>query len=431
MQARREKSIVQLRLRARQDSARSAAARGTESEIELRDLVRLLPDQRGRQARTYPTALPDQPRVYFTWSEAEPDPQTVDVLDALLARVSRLGHSSSHVACRVVETAAPASWRPAEDGEQHLRVPRTGLLRQLERDFARHQGVEPRALPASVARYTSARAATAVPVSQLSDAWLVLSLSARGSGGRPLLVQHSLAVCRAVRDAILAHSTEPVPEVLSGHLPGAQGEQTPPSRQPHLAVAPMADVGHGHASGRLLGIGLALPRNVAAPDRKSLLVALGTWRRAGFALRLGALGVHALELADDQETRVGLQPATWTRPSWAWLSVTPVVLDRHPRVVRGKRLFDDPVAVEQATAIVARSCEHIGLPRPAQVELLTSPPLRGVPPLRRFPPYTNGRGPTRISAHVALRFDEPVHGPVLLGAGRYTGYGLLRPWSPA
>jgi CRISPR-associated protein Csb2 len=29
--------------------------------------------------------------------------------------------------------------------------------------------------------------------------------------------------------------------------------------------------------------------------------------------------------------------------------------------------------------------------------------------------------------HAYLEFDEPVVGPILLGAGRYRGYGLCRP----
>ena len=29
--------------------------------------------------------------------------------------------------------------------------------------------------------------------------------------------------------------------------------------------------------------------------------------------------------------------------------------------------------------------------------------------------------------HAALTFDEPIHGPLLLGAGRFAGLGLMRP----
>jgi CRISPR-associated protein Csb2 len=34
----------------------------------------------------------------------------------------------------------------------------------------------------------------------------------------------------------------------------------------------------------------------------------------------------------------------------------------------------------------------------------------------------------KFQVHVAVEFATPVEGPVLLGAGRFRGYGLMRPW---
>jgi CRISPR-associated protein Csb2 len=34
---------------------------------------------------------------------------------------------------------------------------------------------------------------------------------------------------------------------------------------------------------------------------------------------------------------------------------------------------------------------------------------------------------SRQQWHVTLQFDRPVRGPVVLGAGRYRGYGLMVP----
>ncbi|NQT14361.1 MAG: type I-U CRISPR-associated protein Cas5/Cas6, partial [Planctomycetes bacterium] len=46
-----------------------------------------------------------------------------------------------------------------------------------------------------------------------------------------------------------------------------------------------------------------------------------------------------------------------------------------------------------------------------------------------FPSYpAKGRNASRPQVHVWLRFAEPVVGPILLGAGRYRGYGLFKPW---
>jgi len=58
------------------------------------------------------------------------------------------------------------------------------------------------------------------------------------------------------------------------------------------------------------------------------------------------------------------------------------------------------------------------------------PPLRGVPPSRAFHivrPGTGERFRNHYIAHVVLEFDQPVKGPVLIGAGRYFGLGLFAP----
>jgi CRISPR-associated protein Csb2 len=54
--------------------------------------------------------------------------------------------------------------------------------------------------------------------------------------------------------------------------------------------------------------------------------------------------------------------------------------------------------------------------------------LQGVPPSSAFapPPARAGR-PARVHFHVTLTFDQKIAGPVLLGAGRFRGYGLLAP----
>jgi len=38
--------------------------------------------------------------------------------------------------------------------------------------------------------------------------------------------------------------------------------------------------------------------------------------------------------------------------------------------------------------------------------------------------------PAAATPHAILVFDEPARGPVLIGAGRYRGYGMCRPLFP-
>ncbi|MFT3769150.1 MAG: type I-U CRISPR-associated protein Csb2 [Minicystis sp.] len=73
------------------------------------------------------------------------------------------------------------------------------------------------------------------------------------------------------------------------------------------------------------------------------------------------------------------------------------------------------------------ACERIGLPRPARVTVMPAAPLAGADKVRHFPAFKAGNGTQRVLVHATLTFEEPVRGPILLGAGRYLGLGLFRP----
>jgi CRISPR-associated protein Csb2 len=161
--------------------------------------------------------------------------------------------------------------------------------------------------------------------------------------------------------------------------------------------------------------------------------------------------VWVVQKRDWSEQRWALQPETWTahaKGADTWASVTPVVLDRFPKRDRVKNRADWSVEVAE---IIREACVRIGLPRPVGVDIDTtcwhvgSP--RAVGTHRRlrewdslgpereaslgdgFPPYpAKGTNASRPQVHAWLRFSEPVVGPILLGAGRYRGYGLFKPW---
>jgi CRISPR-associated protein Csb2 len=140
---------------------------------------------------------------------------------------------------------------------------------------------------------------------------------------------------------------------------------------------------------------------------------------------LGRLGVMQLERVECRDAGSALDPATWCRPSRRWASVTPVALDRNP----GDLTAWDPrlaaQAARRAEEIVARACEHVGLPRPARVRVMRRSLFGAAPPAPSFMPYPRkGHGFKRVCVHVELRFEEAVAGPVLLGVGRYFGVGL-------
>ena len=58
-----------------------------------------------------------------------------------------------------------------------------------------------------------------------------------------------------LRNAVVRHCPQPVPEWVSGHT--ADGR---PSQKPHLAFLPLPFVGSEHADGHLLGLSMAIPK---------------------------------------------------------------------------------------------------------------------------------------------------------------------------
>ena len=65
---------------------------------------------------------------------------------------------------------------------------------------------------------------------------------------------------------------------------------------------------------------------------------------------------------------------------------------------------------------------------PLRVEILPAAPWAVAAKAKHYPHFPEVPGRTRrVLTHVRLEFAERVRGPILLGAGRYLGLGLLRP----
>jgi CRISPR-associated protein Csb2 len=120
--------------------------------------------------------------------------------------------------------------------------------------------------------------------------------------------------------------------------------------------------------------------------------------------------------------------------------VTPIALDRFPGNLRSRQPLTREQAEAEASAAIAKACVHAGLADRAGdvavtvrldaplVGLPASPGGQRAPGLRRYPGYQTGSGVARACVHAEIEFPEPVQGPVLVGAGRYFGYGLCLPY---
>jgi CRISPR-associated protein Csb2 len=439
--------------RAIADAKRVGVSTGRESAGVAAAVIELLPEHRGKQGRTYPTVIPDESTVWFLWPDAQPDTPHRDALDRVLSRVGRIGHSSTFVSCRSVSDGPAATWSPTRGTTGlRLRVPRHGLVDSLEAAYASHRGEEPRTLPAGMEYYRQPSEQRPIPRSPLLGGdWYVLGITGR----RLSSASQALAITRSARNALLCHSEQPVPEIISGHH-GGGGGTTPPLDRPHLAVIPLLNAGNPRSDGTVFGIALVLPRDCPNDERSAVERAARTWSAAGFELLLPAqpgaqpmrhfledLGVERAQREPGWlETALSIRRKTtrrdyWCRPARRWVTVTPIALDRFPGDLRSSTARIRDRAENEAAESVARACVFAGLadsPEDVQVTVRLEAPLVGLPaspsngPGRgRFPRYQTGSGTPRACVHAEIEFREPVLGPVLVGAGRYLGYGLCLP----
>ncbi|MCA9491298.1 MAG: type I-U CRISPR-associated protein Cas5/Cas6 [Myxococcales bacterium] len=403
---------------------------GKSSAQALKDATRVLPDRRGRQPRTFPSVTLTDPVITFVFDEDAG--AHLAPLDRLSRRLARVGHSASLVSSRTATSVPPGGWVPDPEGGTILRWVSEGQLERLDAAYELHRATEPRVLPATFVtyRYGDERREAEPHPTCFGDDWVLLHLKAPGPR-RTLPVTAVPEVARAVRGALMRHAPQPPMSILTGHDSGGG-----PSEADHVAIVPLPDIGHAHADGHLLAVALVLPRVSSDAERRHLYEAVSRWLRPNAdgiptgTLTLGPAGRWTVTVDIDGDPRAGVQVGGWApiRGAREWATATPVALDRNPGDLLGDRDAQDAAHAE-AEATVKRACLRIGLPAPAQVAVSFRPPWRGAAKIdHHHPPFPRRDGRLRrVQVHVRLRFDEPVRGPILLGAGRYLGLGLFRP----
>jgi len=434
-----------------------------------------LPERRDRQPRFFPTAIPDDPVVYLLWPNDEPSAKIRSALSELCAKVTYLGHSSSLVQMWVEDhlpEGKEANWVPDErPNGKRFRVCGSGRLAYLETQFNRDAIEEHGQLSADLkaAKGKQEKELTAQLKKRFGDSpprtmrpapsrWQTYGrpkqegVSAKTSrsvfdhnlvvlrrvGGRSFGLESTLQITKALRDTVMSKCPrQPPPEWISGHrTDGGRSEQ------PHLAVIPLANVGYQHSDGHLLGAGIVVPRGIESSEMR-LLNPLADYGESGepvtTTLTFGSLGEWVLQLDDRDSVPVTLQEARWTayepdRPgARRWATVTPIVFDAHPKDRWSKQDSPRVRAERQASywrqveGMIEAAAERIGLPRPVEVVARADSPFIGVPNARRFQSLQRKDNGSLRHTHAIITFEEPVVGPVLLGAGRYRGYGLCRP----
>ena len=195
---------------------------------------------------------------------------------------------------------------------------------------------------------------------------------------------------------------------------------------------PLGFVGSEHADGHLLGVAVAVPANLEHTAELFRLFGEHDGQnghdipREVPYLSVAVLNPHLenreigrleLELDERPEGRrqTALKSFTWTAPARVWATVTPVMLSQFPR--RGRSTEE----------VVAQACVDAGYPEPVAVRVTLAPLVLGSPHSRSFHVKPRTGRPPRPLTHAEVEFPVKVRGPVLIGAGRYAGYGVCRP----
>lgn len=403
------------------------ARRSTSSKTYLR----VLPDRRGRQPRRFPAVRPERARsngvtdpsasLIFAWP-VEPENRFLPALESLASDVPYVGHSASLTRCRFL--CGVADDLPFEAAPPKRRV-YPGRLAELVRAYHTNP-----ARP-TIRAGASVPMPEAAPPTKPDPGWLVLETLT----DRPLDLRAAAPVCRLLRDTLMSGygrngSGESIPDLVSGHTPDRR-----PTTKPHLSIIPMAYVGSEHATGQIFGFALVPPAGTELREIPGLAAAFhrvtsykADREQRVLTLRGGPLD-WPIELAptsdETRSFRRSLLPQPYCAPARLWATVTPIVLDRHL-----KKKTDAEIR-----GLVVRACENSGLPIPDADSIRTGRHAtpRGVPPARPHrgaPPWSRWQVPKSLASrplvHAVIEFDEEVAGPVLLGAGRFTGLGLCR-----
>lgn len=375
-----------------------------------------LPELRPRQERFFPAAVPADPCVVFAWSNSEPTVEHSAALSELAARVPYLGHSSSVVRVFCRDTAPPSTITPSETGEWRLRVPGPGRLDRLNAVYEARKTntfVQPplgREVPYGP---TNASRGARGPHGQMR----VLAFD--DTSARFGLTETAWLTSR-LRAALLSRlpNGTATPETLSGH-----GKDGKPAKTPHIAFVPLANVANSaekYADGSVKGLGVLLPRTLDAVSAQLLESALARIERLVFGDR-GEIHLRQLRLETGatrgRQILYSLDASRYTRASTTWATVTPIALGLHPKPAKGLT----------AEGVVVRHLTELGLPVPASLCVHPVSQLWGAPHAHAFHRGNVKALAGRMLVHAVIEFSELVEGPLVVGAARHMGFGLLHP----
>jgi len=226
------------------------------------------------------------------------------------------------------------------------------------------------------------------------------------------MVRH-LAKERMTQSPPLGVGEDWVERYVAGHRPEGETDH----RQ--LSYLPLPSIGHEHADQIVRRV------MIAAPLGDERWLEHLTRRLAGQQLipergdEFGDAGPPTLvRVHRDNVARF------YTRPGSRWASVTPVILPGHDDKKPAKRL-----------KLIRKALHDAGIEQPCEFEWSAFSRFRKSYSAHKYDKRGSDKGKigyfrpdhllSQTAVHLTVRFQQPVPGPLTIGAGRHCGFGLM------
>lgn len=373
--------------------------------------------------------LPAECRVTYRW-EFTPDDNSgrhADVVSAMASLVTYLGRTVDLVYARgEVHTAAPnvppdgrKLWLPREAPGGAWMTPIPGFLALCHRRYPRSVSEEPPDFTNSKQVSYADSTATMDEVPSALFELLRLNGSRMRFDPRRLrepagMVRHVFTRWLGENPAMREHyGADRIARLLLGHL---HAGESGPSQGGHFATVPLPSMNADFtADGEI---------------RRVLLLGCGTRNEEDRALFTDLVrGIDGMELQDSGRIIGTLHTvnsaaeadtlARWKTlggsPAKIWRTVTPIILTGHPRNGRSLEMC------------LAKALHQQSIPAEAIESLATyaGPIVPKCPAAREF--HVADYLKTTRRVHAEIIFREPINGPLVIGRGRFAGFGLLLP----
>jgi len=344
------------------------------------------------------------PHIVYVWPNSDPSAVKLKALRLRASRVGYLGTSDSPVRLRVTAHLpkwedSMSSFRPDVSGDVLLSVAKPGTLIVLDRifDLFTERGASVNRNQFPVLQNKVIYSSPNLPRHSHSGEVVVwLRLKEAVSGRRISLVTQQFK--KAVLSQYQGLFGEP-PIELHGHGYRTKGYQV-------ARFLALPDAGFRWSDGRIHGLALWMP-----PGTDDLVQNRARSAAASIRRLMGLDKPVDIAVMGNATRPMAARRDRWTKAARVWVTAFPAIHER-------RCTLDLPE--------ISRWCQHAGLPEPTWFKESRHPLLPGGVDLAPTEVNRPNRPPLPYS-HVAIGFDESVHGPVVVGSGRQRGFGLCVP----